>query len=396
MSTCRLCLASRLGFLTDFGQLAITNQYLRSADEPARRWPLSWVECESCGVVQLADVPPVELLRPRFDWISYLEPERHLDHIAAVIGRLSGRQPCQRIMGLTYKDDSLLKRLDWGTTRRLDPVTDLGVVDTPHGLESLQARWTVERAREVVSRCGRVDVLIVRHVLEHAQDAAGFLAACRELLAPDGILVLEVPDCERAFVEVDVTVLWEEHVLYFTEQSLSRGLRQVGFQPIEFHRAQYTLEDCLLWIGRAAPKSSLPEGGSQQPVTDPQVRQFAHLWPTRRDAIRDWAVQNQRDGGRLAVYGAGHRACTFIDVMGLSDCLACVIDDAPQKQSLRLPVGTVPIKGSRSLLEDRITCCLLAVNPEMEERIVQQNAEFTARGGQFVSCFPCSPRAWRP
>ena len=68
-------------------------------------------------------------------------------------------------------------------------------------------------------------------------------------------------------------------------------------------------------------------------------------------------------GGRLAVFGAGHRACTLIDIMELAEFIDCVIDDSPEKQKLRFPAGGLSIRGSRALIDHQITCCLMGREP---------------------------------
>ena len=76
---CRVCRSAHPRFVTDFGNLAITNQFIADEQETAFRQPISWHECGSCGVVQLSEPPPLEQLRNEFPWLVYREPEGHLD-----------------------------------------------------------------------------------------------------------------------------------------------------------------------------------------------------------------------------------------------------------------------------------------------------------------------------
>ena len=89
---CRVCSREVRDWL-DFGPQAVRNRFLRSADEPEYTHPLRVGYCTACGTVQLADPPPADELRPRLGWISYNEPERHLDDLAAKLVRLPGITP---------------------------------------------------------------------------------------------------------------------------------------------------------------------------------------------------------------------------------------------------------------------------------------------------------------
>lgn len=393
MLACRVCCSRRLRFIADFGRLAVTNQFVMEGGIPAYRHPMSWHQCLDCGVVQLSHLPPIEQIRCRFPWLSYREPERHLDKTAEVLVRILGPQKQARMVGLTKDDEPLMKRLSPHPSVLIDPAHDLAITDHSFGVETIQSHWKVECSRRAAEKYGKADVLVARYLLEHAHDASGFLAACRAMLADDGILVIEVPDCAQALREIDVTVLWEEHALYFTEASLKRCLIVNGFAMLDFQRVPDPMEDRLIWIGRPAGSSPIDQSSDAGLETDSEILQFASKWPQRRQVIRSWAESIQRDAGRLAVFGAGHRACTLIDATNIVKFVDCIVDDTKEKQQLRFPAGELPIYGSAALVDRGITCCLLVVNPEVEDRIIERNSPFVAAGGTFVSCYARSSRA---
>ena len=395
MLGCRVCRSRQLRFITDFGQLSITNQFFAEGDSPSYQQCISWQECQRCGVVQLSDAPPLEQIRPRYSWIHYAEPDGHLDETARILQRVFPIDLGHQIVGFTADDRALLNRLSISRTQILDPFEQLGLSKENQGMGSVQAAWTVERAAHVAEQSGPANVLVARYALEHCHDAAEFLAACRKLLAPGGCLLIEVPDSAAAFRDVDVSVVWEEHTLYFTERTLVKGLGCAGFDTLHLQRVPDAFEDRLVWIGRPSRSNAATFVTPNSIMTEPDLRTFAESWPRRRKELRAWAAAIVQRGGRLAVFGAGHRACTLIDVMNLAEFIYCVIDDSPEKQQLRFPAGGLSIRGSRALIDHQITCCLMVVNPASEERIVERNAEYLERGGQFVSLYPRSPRVLR-
>lgn len=52
---------------------------------------------------------------------------------------------------------------------------------------------------EAVGQPGAFDYIVASHVIEHTPDMLGFLKSCEELLAPDGVLLLAVPDKRHCF-----------------------------------------------------------------------------------------------------------------------------------------------------------------------------------------------------
>ena len=166
MPACRVCRSTRLQFITDFGSLAITNQFVSSDGVPAYRQPMLWHQCLDCSVVQLAAVPPVEQIRCRFPWLTYREPERHLDETAEAVARISQLQVDDRVIGLTNDDVPLMKRLGSHQSLLIDPVDDLKVPNKT-GRETIN-RMDCEKC------CRRFAILnanvpIARYILEHAR-----------------------------------------------------------------------------------------------------------------------------------------------------------------------------------------------------------------------------------
>jgi 2-polyprenyl-3-methyl-5-hydroxy-6-metoxy-1,4-benzoquinol methylase len=79
------------------------------------------------------------------------------------------------------------------------------------------------------------DVITLYHVIEHLPDPTATLMHCRKLLKPDGILVVEVPDFGSAqaqrLKESYHYVKPQEHIYYFTTDTLKKLLRKSGFKP---------------------------------------------------------------------------------------------------------------------------------------------------------------------
>lgn len=391
MGPCVLCRCDRVELLIDAGPQPIGNRYLRSAEEPELRHPMRVAQCPGCGVVQLVDPVPAAELVPPFDWITYNEPEGHLDDLAGRIRSLPGVGPESLVVGISYKDDTTLARLSrlgLGRTYRLDLERDLEIGEPRAGLETIQARVTPARSRELSAAHGRADVLLVRHILEHAHDPRQFLDALIELVRPGGYLVFEVPDCSRALDTADCTTLWEEHVLYFTPRTFQSAFRLAGLTPHQFLVYPYSTENSLVAIVRreGLPASEVPFEGLHEELE--RARRFAAELQERRHRVSRRLEQARVETGRIAIFGAGHLACTFVSMMGVEHLVDFAVDDHPAKRGLYLPGSRIPIRDSASLLEEGVGLCLLALSPESEAKVVERNQEFLRLGGQFASIFP--------
>jgi hypothetical protein len=394
MKTCQLCGAPEVETLIDFGLQPICNRFPKTATEPEATFPMLLEQCRACGLVQTTQPAPAGELRPRVDWITYSEPEGHLDVLADKLAKLPGLTSAAVFGGISFKDDSLLRRMrerGFAGTWRLDPGADLGIAEAGTGVETLQDRLTPESARRIVAKRGRADVLLVRHIFEHAHRTSQFAAALKELIKPGGHVVIEIPDCEKALEACDYSVLWEEHVLYFIPATFRRSFAQCGFSLTSYDCFPYTLENSLVGIGRAEPNP--PREPIQVERERQQAQRFGSRLGEQRERYRRFLREYRKQHGPVAMLGAGHLACTFINLLQLKECMEFLVDDNPNKRGLFMPGSRLPIVGSAALLEKGIKLCLLTVAVESEGKVIQKNQAFVQAGGMFASIFPASKHA---
>ena len=353
--------------------------------------------CESCGLVQMIEPAPANELIPRVSWITYNEPEGHLDTLAQVIYDLPGVNEDSTVCGISFKDDSLVARLEGLGVKnawRIETEQDLGISEPGAGIETIQDKLTNEAAGQIAKNRGLADVVIVRHIFEHAHDTLNFAESIKMLAKPNGYIVIEVPDCTKSLESHDYSCPWEEHVLYFTPETYKRSFALAGMTLVTYISYPYSLEDSLVAI--------LRPGANAQSVNQPKtvsteerdrISDYAMAFKQHKDEFKSYLSKFHRDHGKIALLGAGHIACTFINLLQLKDHFEFIVDDNHNKRGLFLPGSGLPIVGSDSLISEDIKLCLLTVHPQMEERVIKNNKSFTEHGGTFASIFPRSKLA---
>lgn len=391
ISSCRACCSLNVSPLLDLGTQPVSNRFLHSGSEQEYLFPLKLALCRDCGLIQLADLIPVEEIKPKFDWVTYNEPEDHLDSLVDKLAALPGVNRDSVFLGISFKDDSTLQRFkDKGFTRvkRIDPVSHFGIMDKGVGIETIQMCISPEKMRQVAQKTGKADMVIVRHVLEHAYDLQRFLSGLKELLTDDGYLVIEIPDCSRAVSHLDYTTIWEEHVVYFSPATFRFCIENAGFSIGGFAVYPYPFEDSLLCIARVQKGERIIRDDVHLSLSAAQ--KFAAEFPLYKNKVRSFLTKQRRERGKIVMFGAGHLACVYINFFGLKDFIEFVIDDNPNKKGLLMPGSRLPIVTSEALLSPDVKLCLLALNPLNEAKILAKNSSFLSNDGKFLSIFPAS------
>ncbi|MBY0548464.1 MAG: class I SAM-dependent methyltransferase [Candidatus Obscuribacterales bacterium] len=412
---CVVCLERTLKVLLDFGDQPFSNRFVplnntgdstkssfREATSHAHhrinpsppQYRLRVGSCISCLTVQLIDPPPPNLVRVPNGGVTYTEPEQHLDDVADFICSFTPIGKSSQILGLSPIDGRLLQKLKncgFSETVVLRTKEDLHIGEVGAGIETIQERVT-RQAEELHERLGASRLVVARAIVEHSHDLQGFLSALKTLAGADGYLLLEVPDCERDLHLQEYSSLWEEHTIYFTKHTLGRCLELAGLETVRFKTYTYPYESI---------SSVLVKSKSQtRPVSLMPLQAERELINGFKDSLQAVAQQCRKrlksfrvGNNKIAVFGAGHLAVSFINLLQLTDCIDLVIDDNPLKQGLAMPGSLIPIVPSSALQTENVRLCLLSLSYDSEIKVSTKNQVFRSFAGEVRSIFRASPNS---
>ena len=391
MQLCNICITKPLKELLNFGEQPVSHRLAQPGQEDYFH-PLKFSQCMSCGILQLTTPFPVSEIIPHYDWIVCNEPESHLDELVGYVAQLPGIEKHSKIAGISFKEDSTLvrfNRLGFENTWRIDPAIDLGVKNKLVGIESVQSAFTVEKACCVREKRGSVDVLFVRHIVEHAYNTKEFVEACKTLLSDNAYIIFEVPDSSSSFKYLDYTTLWEEHILYFTEISFRHFFHIMDLSLVHFRKIKHMHED--VYVGIAHIGASGEQSLSMRLLEKEKrsVKYFCDNYAHAKAWLKTHLSSLREDKGPIAIYGAGHRTCTFINFMDLEEHIDCVIDDNPNMHDLYMPGSHLPIYPSEKMEALGIRVALLTVSEPSEVKIIEKS-KLLPHKVDFYSIYPAS------
>ncbi len=399
MQKCNVCQGDKVIKIFDLGEQPVCHRFLSRGDEKEYTFFMELGQCLDCGTVQLLNYMPVDEMRPRFDWLVCTEPEAHLDDLVEKLSRLPDLNKTSKIWGVSFKEDTTLARfnkLGFQETYRLDIREDLGAEDPLADVETVVNNLTVQCAKTIVAKRGKADMIIARHLIEHAFDLRMFIEAIKTLVKPEGYVVFEIPDCKRAFEQCDYTNYWEEHTVYFTPETFHNVFGFFGLKLCHFERAEYPLEDSYIGISKPCTDfgNPFPESDKLKEEVD-RAHYYASQYETKKADLMNFFKNFRENKGKIAIFGAAHMCCTYLNVLDIKDYIEFVVDDNPHKKGMFMPGSRLPICGSKFIVEQNVKLCLLTLSPESEEKVLANNKAFLDQGGIFKSIFPSNSQALR-
>ncbi len=351
----------------------------------AARYPLTWVQCNRCRLVQVKENIPDEVLFSHYNYASSSVGSlvRHFEKYAALLASEYGEQEKITILEIGCNDGVLLNQLPVSWARYGCDPSDVArraarenegnytLADRPFSLQTVvDNRWE-----------GRFDLISGSNCLAHISDLAEIFAAAWRALRPGGHFWVEVHDLDALLGTRQWDTVYHEHKVEWSADSLRRCTSLAGFirrrvDRIPIHGG--SLRCCFEKQSPRVAGNGLP---AERPATPFHELQRAYDLRYETEAARSLARVVGK-GGRIAAYGASGRANVYLNQLSELP-FSYIVDEAALRSGKHIPCVAVPIVPPQFLLTDPVEICLITAW-NYQEAIIQKNAAFT---GEWVTAF---------
>lgn len=397
MNSCNLCKSFELTLLINFGSQPIAKHYLTKPSQEHQTFPVRLYFCEYCGLTQLVDSCPPEILYDNYVTLSSWKFQPHVQHEIDVIKSLPGINSNSKVIEIGSNDGVFLKQLaanGLANALGIEPAKDAYDLSVAKGINTLQFFLNKASSETILKQYGEFDLFISRQNLEHMSDLQEVAKSIQRLVKADGYVLIEVPNFLCNLKCQDYS-LWEEHVNYFTIDTLGYFLAIADIEIVHEEIIRFSGEGIVV-IGRKVGNAN--RALDYVPKLKEQTTKYAADWPIFRDSLANYLLLQKQSGKKIAVYGAGARVFCLINFTDIASSIDVIVDDQPEKQNRYMPGGRIPIVSSDALYSLGIDICLLGVNAENEDKVIARHSEWVRNGGTFWAVLPPSDRllpVWR-
>jgi SAM-dependent methyltransferase len=399
---CRVCRSSDLEAILSLGPTPLANAFLRGPEEfPVERtYPLDLSFCRGCGLLQLLDVVDPEILFRDYIYVTGTSSTQtaHAREYAASVADLLKLGPGDLVAEVASNDGTFLRAFAAHGVRTLgiEPARNIAAEATASGIDTVNEFFTRELGARLRAERGAARVVVANNVLAHVDDPADLLAGCRELLADDGMIVVEVPYVGDMLDRVEYDTIYHEHLSYFAIAPLLRLAERVGLRIVRIDRVAVHGGSLRVYFSRPATAHApgvleLASEERGRGVVDPaRAHRFAADVDASRAALVELLTRLASEGSEVAGYGAPAKGNTLLNFCGIdSRLIRYTVDRNPRKVGLFTPGMHIPVRPVSALAAGaQRPDYLLVLAWNIADEIIQQQHEYRARGGRFIVPVP--------
>lgn len=400
-SPCIVCNSKAVELFLDLGETPLANKFLskEQLSKPEATFPLRVGLCAECKHVQLLDgVPPAAMFED-YLYISSASDvlKAHLHDLSDVITERLRLGAKDLVIDVGCNDGTLLSGFQRHGVKVLgvDPAKNLVNFTEEKGIDRYVGFFSSKSAKEIVAKYGYAKVITATNTFPHIPALRDFAQGLQTALAQGGTFVVEAHSLLDMLDQVAFDTIYHEHISYWALAPMIRLFAEHGMEVVSAERLPLHHGQLRVFVQRRG------EGKVQSSVNEILELEKKHRLD-RMETYQKFASNVQRikedlthtisdlraKGKRVVGYGAPAKGNTLLCYLQLGpDKIDYIADKSRLKQGRFTPGMHVPVVSPERLLQDQPDYLLVLAWNFLDE-IVQQQAEYRSRGGQFIVPVP--------
>ena len=390
--------------MVDLASSPPSNAYLSTKDlsKPEKWFPLRVLVCEKCWLVQTEDFTEAgELFNDSYayfsgfssSWVTHCE-----NHVNSMIEQF-GLKSSSHVVEVAANDGYLLQfvKARGIPCTGIEPTASTATIARAKGIPIVEDFFGFRLANQLVHEGRQADLTVANNVLAHVPDINDFVRGFALLLKSSGVATFEFPHLVRLISENQFDTIYHEHFSYLSLTAVNRIFSENGLSVFDVKTLPTHGGSLRVFAQRSdtKPHSVLPsvqELLQQEEVAGVCSIEYYEGFQAKANQVKNdlvsFLVEAQRQGKKVAAYGAAAKGNTLLNYAGIrADLNSFVVDKSPSKQGKYLPGSRIPVVREEELSKHKPDYILI-LPWNLTKEIVEQLDYARHWGVHFVRAVP--------
>ena len=405
--TCRVCGSASLTRVIGLGEQFLQGAFVKDSLPlpPQRRIPLTLVRCDptrdenACGLLQMEHSVPPEVLYSSY-WYRSGTNHTMREHLRGIAGEAAAMvgDGARTVLDIGCNDGTLLNCYPASYKKfGVDPSD----VAQSTGPDIHLVRDIFPSAELGAALAGRqCDIVTSIAMFYDLEDPIGFARAVRDILAPEGVWVLEMSYMPTMLEMNSYDTICHEHLEYYSLALLERIMRAAGLKVFSVSLNSINGGSIRCFVTHETNfRQRGPEHAAQLRTlrrqefdleldTDKPYRNFQSRIDRHRDELSALLKKLKGEGKQIHIYGASTKGNTILQWCGIDKSIITVAAERnPDKYGARTLGTDIPIVSeadSRAMRPDYY----LVLPWHFKEEFLQREADSLRQGIKFIFPLP--------
>lgn len=399
IKNCRVCNSSELSLAVDLGFQPWCNNFLKEEDvgkEPF--YPLRVIFCHTCKTPQLDYTVPKEIMFGEHTYLSGITKtlSDHFKNVAEEVDEKFFKDVAHKsVLDIGSNDGTQLKHFK-NLGYDVLGVESAGVpaeMANNAGIPTVHAFFNLESARKMDRR---FDVINAAGVFFHLEELHSVCAAIKEVLAEDGVFVVQFLYMKRIVENLAFDQIYHEHLLYYNLHNIETLLNAHGLSIFDARISPVHGGSMIAYATHTGKKQKsealkklIQEEAEQKSNEFSTYQEFAKRIEEMKTENLRYLSQAKQKGKKIFGMGAPVKGNTMLNYFGVgTEYLDVLVEKNELRRGLYAPGSHIEVVIEKELKELPDIYYVLAWN--FKKEILANNQELIQKGVEFY--FPVNPK----
>ena len=294
-------------------------------------------------------------------------------------------------------DGALIKNFNRNQVICVEPCSNLAKITKGKGYITYNNYWDLNLSNKIKNKFNTVDVIYAANTLTHINDLNQVFKSISNLLAQDGILIIEDPSFLECIKKLSYDQFYNEHIYIFSALSVKKLIHAFDLELFDIEKLDTHGGSLRYFIKRINNnKIKIKNSVSKQISTELKFglanfltyKRFGiSVKKSKNDLIKIFKEIKSKNK-KIIGYGATAKACTVLNYCNIdNEIIDYFVDTTPDKSNKFMPGKNIKIKRYEKTLLDNVDYIYLGAW-NFKNEIFKKERQFIKKKGKFITHVP--------